>query len=59
MDSYLPAAAIHAGVLKPGETGVVKFKIVPSPQAYQGSTQNGVTSGNYPFYQGGAYEILK
>ena len=59
MDSYLPAAAIHAGALKPGETGVVKFKIVPSPQAYQGSTQNGVTSGNYPFYQGGAYEILK
>jgi hypothetical protein len=59
MDSYLPAAAIHAGALKPGETGVVKFKIVPSPQVYQGSTQNGLTSGNYPFYQGGAYEILK
>lgn len=59
MDTYFPAAVIHAGALKAGETGVVRVKIVPSPQVFQGSSQNGLNSGNYPFYQGGAYEILK
>jgi hypothetical protein len=59
LDTYLPAAAIHAGVLKPGQTGVVKIKIVPSPQLYTGSTQNGITSAQYPYYPNGAFEILK
>jgi hypothetical protein len=59
LDSYLPAVAIHAGVLKPGQTGIVKFKIHPSPQVYQGSTRNGISSNSYGYYSGGAYEILK
>jgi hypothetical protein len=58
LDSYLPSAAVHAGVLKVGQTGVVKVKIVASPPAFTGSTRNGVTSGAYMQFQG-AYQILK
>jgi hypothetical protein len=57
-DSPLAAAAVHAGILKPGQTGVVQVKIVAPPAAYQGSTQNGITSqpwGAWP----GAYELIR
>lgn len=58
LDSFLPAAAVHAGVLKVGQTGVVKIKILPSPPAFTGSNRNGVVSSDFgPFP--GAYQILK
>jgi hypothetical protein len=58
-DSSLAAAAVHAGVLKAGQAGIVKVRIVaPPPPAYQGSTRNGVTSNNYQAYLG-AYRIIK
>ncbi|MDX1947623.1 MAG: LCCL domain-containing protein [Pirellulaceae bacterium] len=56
-DSRLALAAVHAGVLKVGETGVVRVKMQPSPDSFAGSTQNGVTSSGYPRYSG-AYEVL-
>ena len=56
-DSQVPIAAIHAGVLKPGETGFIKIRISPDPGAYTGSTANGITSNNYGPWQG-CYEIL-
>jgi hypothetical protein len=46
-DSTLAAAAVHAGVLKAGQTGVVKVQIVVGPAFYAGSTRNGVTSRSY------------
>jgi Tol biopolymer transport system component/regulation of enolase protein 1 (concanavalin A-like superfamily) len=49
-DSTLAMAAVHAGVLKPGGTGVVKVTILPGQSAYQGSTRNGVTSSSYGSY---------
>jgi hypothetical protein len=55
-DSSLAAAAVHAGVLKSGETGVVRVTMIPSPPAFTASSQNGVTSypwGPYP----AAYQI--
>jgi hypothetical protein len=55
-DSTLAVAAVHAGILRPGQTGVVRVTIVPSPPAFQGSTQNGVTSAPYGPYQG-AYRL--
>jgi hypothetical protein len=58
LDSYLPTAAVHAGVLKVGQTGVVKVKIVMSPPAFTGSTRNGVMSSDYMMFQG-AFQILK
>jgi hypothetical protein len=46
-DSQLGAAAVHAGVLKPGERGVVLVRILPGQKSYQGSTANGVSSNAY------------
>lgn len=58
LDSHLPTAVVHAGVLQPGQTGVVRVKMVESPPAFVGSTRNGITSHPYgPFPQGG-YEVL-
>jgi len=50
-DSTLATAAVHAGVLKTGETAVIKVSIEPGAAAYGSSTRNGVTSydwGSYP-----------
>jgi len=46
-DSHLGAAAVHAGLLKPGEHGVVLVRILPGQKSYQGSTANGVNSNAY------------
>lgn len=43
-DSDIPTAAVHAGLLKPGEKGTITITIVKSPEQYAGSTRNGVTS---------------
>jgi hypothetical protein len=43
-DSYLSLVAVHAGILKAGETGVVKVTILPGQESYQGSVRNGVNS---------------
>jgi hypothetical protein len=57
-DSKLSMVAVHAGVLKVGETGVVRLKIIPSPASYAGSTRNGIASSGYGTYTA-AYQILK
>jgi hypothetical protein len=57
-DSQLSMAAVHAGVLKLGETGIVRVKMVPSPPAFAGTARNGIAShpfGPYP----AAFQILK
>ena len=46
-DSTLATAAVHAGVLQPGQAGVVKVTILPGQGAYQGSTRNSVRSVSY------------
>lgn len=51
-DSSLATAAVHAGALKPGETGVVKVTILPGQAMYEGTTQNEVTSGPYNQWYG-------
>jgi hypothetical protein len=55
-DSLLAAAAVHAGVLKTGQTGLVKVTILAPPPTFTGSTQNGVRSAAYAGYPG-AYQI--
>lgn len=49
-DSSLATAAVHAGVLKPGQRGIVKVTMVPSLESHMGSTQHGVTSANWGSY---------
>ena len=57
-DSTLATAAVHAGVLKPGQTAVVRVKILPSPQVYQGTSRNGVQSSSYGVYSA-AFEFVR
>lgn len=57
-DSQLAMAAVHAGIVKVGETGVVRVKMVPSPPAFASSRRNGVISQAYGRYPA-AYQILK
>jgi LCCL domain len=42
--SVLAAAAVHSGVLKDGQRGVVKVTILPGQQTYTATTRNGVAS---------------
>ncbi len=51
-DSNLAAAAVHAGVLEDGETGLVEVTILPGEESYTGSTQNDVTSWDYGSWSG-------
>jgi hypothetical protein len=57
-DSQLATAAVHAGALQAGQTGVVKVTIVASPQMFGGSTKNGVTSQPYGVFPA-AYKVSK
>lgn len=46
-DSTIGAAAVHAGLLRPGETRVLRLTIVPPLERYTGSARNGVTTTDY------------
>ena len=55
-DSALGRAVVHAGVLAPGETGLVKVTILPGQASYVGTERNGVSSlgfGSWP----GSYRV--
>ena len=50
-DSTIGAAAVHAGLLKPGETDFLKITVVTPPEKFPGIVRNGVTSTDYGRYQ--------
>jgi len=52
-DSSIGTAAVHAGLLKPGEAGFVVVTLEGGKAAYVASTQNGVTSYPYGTWGGG------
>jgi hypothetical protein len=56
-DSTLAAAAVHAGVLKPGQTGLVRVQIITNHPGFVGSQRNGVASDGFGAMPG--YKILK
>jgi hypothetical protein len=57
-DSNLATAAVHAGVLRAGQAGLVRVKIVGPTAWFAGSARNGVTSQDYlPSW--GAFQILR
>ncbi|WP_156460405.1 LCCL domain-containing protein [Devosia sp. Root635] len=51
-DSRLAAAAVHAGLLQPGQTGLVGVEILAGQAAYAGAERNGVSSGAYGNWPG-------
>jgi serine/threonine protein kinase/formylglycine-generating enzyme required for sulfatase activity len=46
-DSSLTAAAVHSGVLKLGEMGVVKVTIMPGQASYPATTRYGISSASW------------
>ena len=55
-DSTLAAAAVHAGLVRAGETAVGKVVSVGPPAQFQGSTRGGVASHDFGRY-GSAYRL--
>lgn len=51
-DSTLGAAAVHAGVLKEGETAIIKIRVKADAGGYSGSTKNGVITSDWGPYSG-------
>lgn len=49
-DSNLATAAVHSGILRSGQRGLVKVTILKSADPHRGSTQNGVTTSNWGPY---------
>lgn len=58
-DSDLSTAAVHAGLLEPGQVGVVCVTIHPGPSRFTGSTAHGVASSDWNNSQGhySAYQL--
>jgi hypothetical protein len=59
LDSSVAAAAVHAGVVQPGQTATVKVRVLPSPPAYVGSSRNGVTSTPFNVFPQGAFTFVR
>jgi hypothetical protein len=57
-DSTPGMAAVHAGVLKVGQTRIVKVTIVAPPPAFEGTTRNGITTHPYGAWPG-AFKFSK
>jgi len=57
-DSMLAAAAVHAGLLREGETGVVNVEIMPGQQSYDAAERNGVASIPYGSW-GGSFRFVQ
>ncbi|MBN2494324.1 MAG: hypothetical protein JXR96_07035 [Deltaproteobacteria bacterium] len=46
-DSHLGTAAVHSGLLAPGQKGLVRVRVLPGQKSYQGSTRFDVVSSSY------------
>lgn len=46
-DSTLGAAAVHMGLLQPGESAVLRVTVVEPPKHFPGTARNGVTTSDY------------
>jgi hypothetical protein len=54
--SALETAAVHAGVLRPGQSGIVKVRVLPGQDHYDAANQNGVQSSASD-RQGGSFRL--
>jgi|LSQX01.1.fsa_nt_gb hypothetical protein len=58
LDSNLATAAVHAGILREGETGIIMVEFLPGQDSYRGTSNYGVSSSNYGSY-GASYRLRK
>ena len=56
-DSAVARAAVHAGVVRTGETKIVRVKVLPGQSSYSSTSRNGVTTSNWGGY-GLSYSFL-
>lgn len=56
-DTHIAQAAVHAGLLRDGEAGVVAVEVLPGQEHYNGSTRNGVTSLSFNHWEG-SYQFV-
>jgi len=59
LDSNLGAAAVHAGVVQPGQAGVVRVRVVTPPAQFAGTARNGIGSTPYGTYPAGGFEFVR
>jgi hypothetical protein len=52
VDSSLATAAVHAGLLKDGERGVVRVTILGGAPGYESTSRNGVSTQGWGPWQG-------
>ncbi len=57
-DSTLAMAAVHAGAIKAGDSGIVKVTVMQPLNQYKGCARNGVTSNDFGRY-GIAYSLAR
>lgn len=57
-DSPLSSAAVHMGLLKHGETGVLIATVLPSPPMFTSTSRNGIQSSSWTQYPA-AYTLRK
>jgi hypothetical protein len=50
-DSPIAAAAVHAGLLRPDETGTIMVTILQGRETYRGSARHGVASRDYQSWE--------
>jgi hypothetical protein len=55
-DSSPATASVHAGLVKPGESAIVRVSSVAPPPKFAGSLRNGVTSHDFGRY-GSAFTL--
>lgn len=58
-DSSIATAAVHAGILLDGKTGLLKINILKGESTYTGGDSNGVKSKDYKTPFGGSYSLEK
>jgi hypothetical protein len=51
-DSSVAAAAVHAGLLRSGEKGLVRVILMPGQASYSGSERHGVKSESFGQWPG-------
>ena len=51
-DSDISTAAVHAGILKVGETKTISITLLPGQVSYKGSVRNGIESSDYGEWDG-------
>jgi hypothetical protein len=58
LDSDVAAAAVHAGVVNPGETKTLEIEILAAPATLRASTRNGVSSGEWGRFDSGVFRFV-